>query len=37
VALAAALSGKLDCRDRTVIVVLSGGNVAPEVFFRALA
>jgi len=36
VALAAALSGKLDCRDRTVVVVLSGGNVAPEVFFRAL-
>lgn len=37
VALAAALSGKLDCRDKTVIVVLSGGNVAPEIFSRAIA
>ncbi len=37
VALAAALGGKLDCRDKTVIVVLSGGNVAPEIFSRALA
>ncbi len=35
VALAAALSGVFDCRDRTVIVVLSGGNVDPAVFCRA--
>jgi threonine dehydratase len=29
VGLAAALSGKLDCRGRTVAIVLSGGNVDP--------
>ena len=37
VALAAALSGKFDCRGKTVLVVLSGGNVAPERFQNALA
>ncbi|HEX7126768.1 MAG TPA: threonine/serine dehydratase [Thermodesulfobacteriota bacterium] len=37
VALAAALSGALDCRGKTVAVVLSGGNVDPETFARALS
>jgi len=37
VALAAALTGKLDCRGRTVGIVCSGGNVNPETFRRALA
>ncbi len=37
VALAAALSGMFDCRDKTVAVVCSGGNVDPETFSRALA
>lgn len=37
VALAAALSGKLDIRGRTVAVVLSGGNVDPDLFARVLA
>jgi threonine dehydratase len=36
VALAAALSGALDCRDRTVLIVLSGGNVDPARFGEAL-
>jgi threonine dehydratase len=36
VALAAALSGKLDLRGRTAGVVLSGGNVDPAVFSRAI-
>ena len=36
VALAAVLSGALDCRGKTVAVVLSGGNVDPETFARAL-
>jgi threonine dehydratase len=36
VALAAALAGRLDCRGRTVAVVLSGGNVDPALFARAL-
>ena len=35
-ALAAALCGKLDCRGRTVAVVLSGGNVDPRTFADAL-
>jgi threonine dehydratase len=30
VALAAVLSGRIDCRDRTTVVVLSGGNVDVE-------
>ncbi|HET6518693.1 MAG TPA: threonine/serine dehydratase [Geminicoccaceae bacterium] len=37
VALAAALAGRFDCRGRTVAVVLSGGNVDPALFRRALA
>lgn len=37
VALAAVLAGKVDARGRTVGVVISGGNVDPEVFARALA
>lgn len=37
VALAALLAGRLDCRDRTVAVVLSGGNVDPELYARILA
>ena len=36
IALAAALAGALDCRQRTVLVVLSGGNVDPELFTAAL-
>ena len=36
-ALAAALTGKYDCRGKTVAVVVSGGNVDPEVFGSALA
>jgi threonine dehydratase len=36
VALAALLSGKLDLRERTVAIVLSGGNVDPETYCRAL-
>ena len=36
VALAAVLSGKVDCRDRTVLVVLSGGNVDPAQFAGVL-
>ncbi|MFA5601718.1 MAG: threonine/serine dehydratase, partial [Phenylobacterium sp.] len=35
-ALAALLAGKLDARDRTVGVILSGGNVDPELFARVL-
>lgn len=37
IALAAALSGALDCRGRTVLVVLSGGNVDPARYAEALA
>jgi threonine dehydratase len=37
VALAAVLAGKVDARGRTVGVVISGGNVDPGVFGRALA
>jgi threonine dehydratase len=37
VALAALLSGAFDARGRTVVVVLSGGNVDEAVFARALA
>jgi threonine dehydratase len=35
-ALAAALTGRFDCRDRCVLVVISGGNVDPETFRQAL-
>lgn len=37
VALAAALTGRVDLRGRTAVVVLSGGNVDAEVFARCLA
>jgi threonine dehydratase len=37
VALAAAVAGKYDCRGKTVGVIVSGGNVDPEVFGSALA
>jgi threonine dehydratase len=37
VALAALLAGRFDCRDRTVVVVLSGGNVDEAIHARALA
>jgi threonine dehydratase len=37
VALAALLTAKLDIKGRTVAVVLSGGNVDPEIYARALA
>jgi threonine dehydratase len=37
VALAAVLAGKLDVRGRTVVVVLSGGNVDADVYCQALA
>ena len=36
VALAAALTGRYDCRDKTVVVVCSGGNVDPETYARAI-
>jgi threonine dehydratase len=36
VALAALLAGKLDARGRTVGIILSGGNVDPELFARVL-
>ena len=36
-ALAAALTGKFDCTGKIVLVVLSGGNVAPEQFRQALS
>ena len=36
VALAAVLSGRFDPRGRTVLVVLSGGNVDPELFAEVL-
>lgn len=37
VALAAALSGAIDCRDKTVVVVCSGGNVDASVFAEAIS
>lgn len=37
VALAAALSGRADIAGKTVVVVLSGGNVDPAVFARCIA
>jgi threonine dehydratase len=36
VALAAILAGHFDCRDKTVLAIVSGGNIAPDVFVRAL-
>jgi threonine dehydratase len=37
VALAAALAGRLDLAGKTVLVMLSGGNVEPAVFAACLA
>ncbi len=37
VALAAALTGRVDVRGKTAVVVLSGGNVDPATFARCLA
>jgi threonine dehydratase len=37
VALAALLAGRFDCRDRTVVAVLSGGNIDETMLQRALA
>ena len=37
VALAAALSGAVDCRNRTSVVICSGGNVDPSFFAEVLA
>jgi len=36
VALAALLAGRIDAKGRTIGIVLSGGNVSPDVFARAL-
>jgi threonine dehydratase len=36
VALAALLAGRIDARGRTIAIVLSGGNVSPDMFTRAL-
>ena len=35
--LAALLSGRIDAKDMIVVIVLSGGNVEPELFARAIA
>ena len=37
VALAALLAGRYDCEERTVVAVLSGGNIDDAVLARALA
>jgi threonine dehydratase len=37
IALAAALSGAVDCRGKTVVVVCSGGNVDASVFAKAIS
>ncbi|RZI38136.1 pyridoxal-5'-phosphate-dependent protein, partial [Herbaspirillum sp. HC18] len=36
VALAAALAGKVDLKGKTAAIVLSGGNVDPELFASVL-
>ena len=36
-ALAALLTKKIDARGKTIVVILSGGNVDGETFKRALA
>ena len=36
VALAAILSGQVECRNRTVVAVASGGNVDPATFINAM-
>ncbi|MEO1038005.1 MAG: threonine/serine dehydratase [Pseudomonadota bacterium] len=35
-ALAAALSGRIDCRDRSTVIVLTGGNISPDIFKMAI-
>ncbi|TGY87450.1 threonine/serine dehydratase [Marinicauda algicola] len=35
-ALAAALSGKIDCKGRTTVIVITGGNVDPALFAKAI-
>jgi threonine dehydratase len=37
VALAALLARKLDVKGKTVVAVLSGGNIDPELFHRLVA
>lgn len=37
VALASLLAGRVDARDKTTVVVLSGGNIDPDILGRALA
>ena len=37
VGLAALLAGRIDARDKTVVVVLSGGNVDADLFARLVA
>ena len=37
VALAAVLCGHFDCRKKTVLVIVSGGNIAPDMFIRTLS
>jgi threonine dehydratase len=37
VALAAALTGKIDCAGRTTVAILSGGNIADDMLLRACA
>ena len=36
VCLAAALAGKIDCRNKTTVLILSGGNVDPAIFAEAI-
>ena len=36
IALAAALSGKYDCRGQTVAIICSGASVDPAIFAEAL-
>lgn len=36
-ALAAALSGRIDCRNKTTVIVLTGGNVDPALFARTVS
>jgi threonine dehydratase len=36
VALAAALAGKIDLKGKTAVIVISGGNVDPAMFARAI-
>jgi threonine dehydratase len=37
VGLAALLAGKIDVQAKTVVAILSGGNVDPELFARLVA